>query len=61
MTDDRQDFGVLLALAQVTFSEELREHLRTEGHESFTTRTGFVLRLLTAEPLSLRDWRTACT
>ncbi|TIC81292.1 hypothetical protein E8D34_18025 [Nocardioides sp. GY 10113] len=54
MTDDRQDFGVLLSLASVTFAQELRDHMHDAGFIGFTTRTGFVLRLLLTEPLSLR-------
>lgn len=45
---------MLLSLAQVTFADELQAHLREAGHPGFTTRTGFVLRLLVSEPLSLR-------
>lgn len=52
--NDRQDFGVLLSLAQVTFAEELRTHLHDCGYTGFSTRTGFVLRLLSQEPLGLR-------
>lgn len=54
MTDDRQDFGVLLSLAQVTFTEELKSHMYDAGYVGFSTRIGFVLRLLLDEPLSLR-------
>ncbi|MEQ6900454.1 MarR family winged helix-turn-helix transcriptional regulator [Nocardioides sp. YIM 152588] len=54
MTDDRPDFGVLLSLAGVTFAEELRLHMHASGFVGFTTRTGFVLRLLADEPLSVR-------
>lgn len=52
--NDRQDFGVLLSLAQVTFAEELRTHLHDSGYTGFSTRTGFVLRLLEEKPLGLR-------
>lgn len=54
VTSDRQDFGVLLSLAGVTFAEELRAHVQAAGFPGFSTRTGFVLRLLLAEPLGLR-------
>lgn len=54
MTDDGQDFGVLVSLAQVTFTEELKAHMYDAGYVGFTTRVGFVLRLLLEEPLSLR-------
>lgn len=54
MTSERPDFGVLLALAQVTFAEELRAHMADVGFAGFSTRTGYVLRVLTAERLSLR-------
>lgn len=45
---------MLLSLAQVTFAEELEQHVRAAGFTGFTTRTGFVLRLLLEEPLGLR-------
>jgi DNA-binding MarR family transcriptional regulator len=54
VTADRPDFGVLLALAHVTFADELRRHMREVGFAGFTTRTGQVLRVLLVEPLSLR-------
>ncbi len=54
MTTDRADFGVLLSLAQVTFAEELRHHMADVGFSGFSTRTGYLLRVLTARPCSLR-------
>lgn len=54
MTDDRPDFGVLLALAQVTFAEELRSYMAEVGFAGFSTRLGAVLRVLQDRPLGLR-------
>jgi DNA-binding MarR family transcriptional regulator len=54
VTADRPDFGVLIALANVTFARELQAHMTEVGFGGFTTRTGYVLRVLLAEPLSLR-------
>jgi DNA-binding MarR family transcriptional regulator len=53
MAADRDDFGVLLSLAYVTFVEELRHHL--QGYEGFSSWTGTVLRVLDDGPMSLRQ------
>lgn len=46
---------MLLALAYVTFAEDLRVHMASAGYAGFTTRHGSVLRiLLQGGPLSLR-------
>lgn len=49
------DFGVLLSLAYGTFVDRLHRHMHDEGFEGFTTRMGFVLRILGEEPRSLRE------
>lgn len=49
------DFGVLLAIANATFIDRLHRHMEDIGFAGFTTRTGFVLRLLDGKPLSLRE------
>jgi DNA-binding MarR family transcriptional regulator len=53
MTANRDDFGVLLALAYVTFVEELHERL--SGYERFGAWTGIVLRALDDGPMSLTN------
>jgi DNA-binding MarR family transcriptional regulator len=49
------DFGVLLSLAGVVFVDALHERLDEAGFEDFTVRSGWVLRTLGDEELSLRD------
>ncbi|MBU2694617.1 MULTISPECIES: MarR family winged helix-turn-helix transcriptional regulator [Pimelobacter] len=49
------DFGVLLSLAGVVFVDALHERLGEEGFGDFTVRSGWVLRTLGDEELSLRD------
>lgn len=56
---DEPDFGVLLSVAYGTFFDQLHEHLRDLGFDGFTSRTGFVLRVLArseqSEAMSLRE------
>ena len=52
---DQVDFGVLLAVAHGTFFDRQHRHMVDQGHTGFTTRTGFVLRVLGDEALSLRE------
>lgn len=49
------DFGVLLAVAHATFVDRLHRHLADCGFVGFSNRTGFVLRVLDGEALSLRE------
>jgi DNA-binding MarR family transcriptional regulator len=49
------DFGVLLAVAHGTFFDRLHRHMADVGFTGFSTRTGFVLRVLDGEALSLRE------
>jgi DNA-binding MarR family transcriptional regulator len=49
------DFGVLLAVAYATFTDRLHTHLRALGFDGYTTRAGFVLRVLGSDALSLRE------
>jgi DNA-binding MarR family transcriptional regulator len=49
------DFGVLLAVAHGTFFGRLHQHMADAGFTGFSTRTGFVLRVLDGEALSLRE------
>ena len=49
------DFGVLLAVAHGTFLDRLHRHMAESGFTGFSTRTGFVLRVLDGEALSLRE------
>jgi DNA-binding MarR family transcriptional regulator len=53
------DFGVLLSVAYGTFFDRLHQHLDDLGYAGFTSRVGFVLRVLTpaeeSEPRSLRE------
>ncbi|WP_051549212.1 MarR family winged helix-turn-helix transcriptional regulator [Nocardioides sp. URHA0032] len=51
---DEPDFGVLLAIANATFVDGLQTHMRDSGYAGFSTRTGFVLRVLGTDALSLR-------
>ncbi|MFC6342355.1 MarR family transcriptional regulator, partial [Nocardioides hankookensis] len=52
---DQVDFGVLLAVAHGTFFDRQHGHMVEAGYVGFTTRTGFVLRVLDDEALSLRE------
>ena len=52
---DEPDFGVLLAVANATFIDRLHAHLREQGFAGYSTRTGFVLRVLGTDALSLRE------
>lgn len=45
---------MLLAVAHTTFVVRLQAHLADQGFAGFSTRTGFVLRVLDGEALSLR-------
>jgi DNA-binding MarR family transcriptional regulator len=49
------DFGVLLALAYVTFVEELRAELARAGYPDLHPSFGYVARALMEKPLTLRD------
>ncbi len=49
------DFGVLLAVAHATFTDRLHTHMHELGYAGFSTRTGFVLRILGPDSLSLRE------
>ena len=49
------DFGVLLAVAHGTFLDRLHRHMAEVGFTGFSTRTGFVLRVLDGQELSLRE------
>lgn len=49
------DFGVLLALAYVTFVEELHADLARAGYPSLHPSFGYVARALAERPLTLRD------
>ncbi|MBM0126056.1 MarR family winged helix-turn-helix transcriptional regulator [Pimelobacter simplex] len=51
----RPDFGVLLNLAGAVFVDDLHGRLAESGFEDFTVRSGWVLRALGDEALSLRD------
>ncbi|MGB0098896.1 MAG: MarR family transcriptional regulator [Nocardioides sp.] len=59
MDPAESDFGVLLAVAHATFLDRLHRHMEELGFEGFTTRTGFVLRVLSSpgedQALSLRE------
>ena len=52
---ERQDFGVLVNLAGVVFLDALVAHLHERGFDGFTMRTGWVIRSVGDEPVSLRD------
>lgn len=52
---ERQDFGVLVNLAGVVFLDALVAHLHERGFVGFTMRTGWVIRSVGEEPVSLRD------
>jgi DNA-binding MarR family transcriptional regulator len=49
------DLGVLLAVAWATFFDRLHRHMDDRGFVGFTTRTGFLLRVLDSQALSLRE------
>lgn len=49
------DFGVLLAMAHATFVAGLHRHMAAAGFPGFSTRAGFVLRVLGEDALSLRE------
>lgn len=49
------DFGFVLALTHVTFIDELSRHMLEQGYDSYTTRHGPVLRVLSDGPTSLAD------
>jgi DNA-binding MarR family transcriptional regulator len=54
VTAGEPDFGVLLSVAYGTFFDRMHEHLHELGFVGFTSRIGFVLRVLGDEALSLR-------
>lgn len=49
------DFGMLLNLAGVVFLDDLTDRLRADGFEGFSSRTGWVIRSIGEQPVSLRD------
>ena len=53
--DSEPDFGVLLAMAYGAFVDRLHRHMAEAGYPGFSTRTGFVLRVLDGGALSLRE------
>ena len=55
MHPGQPDFGVLLAVAHGAFFDRQRRHMTEQGYAGFTTRTGFVLRVLDDDELSLRE------
>ncbi len=50
-----QDFGVLLNISSAVFVDELATYMEAAGFTGFTTRTGWVLRALGGETVSLKD------
>ncbi|MET0595538.1 MAG: MarR family transcriptional regulator [Polyangiaceae bacterium] len=52
---EKEDLGVLLALAYATFVEELRADLAREGYDDIHRSFGYVARALAEKPLLLRD------
>lgn len=52
---EMQDFGVLLAVSNATFIDRLHRHMAHAGFAGFSTRTGFLLRVLDSQALSLRE------
>ena len=55
MSSPNDDFGVLLALAYVTFVDELDAAMAAAGHPRFTRWFGFVLRAIEHDAPSLRE------
>lgn len=53
--EPRADFGVLLSLAGVVFVDALHQRLADAGFDDFSVRSGFLLRSLGEESLSLRE------
>lgn len=56
--DDRTegpDLGVLLAVAWATFFDRQHRHMVERGFAGYSTRTGFLLRVLDSKALSLRE------
>lgn len=49
------DFGVLLSLAGVVFVDALHQQMADDGFKDYTVRSGWVLRMLGEESLSLRE------
>lgn len=49
------DFGLLLNLAGVVFLDDLTDRLRSDGFDGFSSRTGWVIRSIGTEHISLRD------
>lgn len=49
------DFGMLLNLAGIVFLDDLTDRLRSDGFEGFSSRTGWVIRSIGDQPISLRD------
>lgn len=46
---------MLLAVAHATFIDRLHSHMAERGYAGFSTRSGFVLRVLEGDALSLRE------
>jgi DNA-binding MarR family transcriptional regulator len=55
VSSPNDDFGVLLALAYVTFIDELDGAMAAAGHPRFTRWFGFVLRAIEHDAASLRQ------
>jgi DNA-binding MarR family transcriptional regulator len=55
VSSPNDDFGVLLALAYVTFVDELDGAMAAAGHPRFTRWFGFVLRAIEDDAPSLRE------
>jgi DNA-binding MarR family transcriptional regulator len=52
---ERQDLGILLALAYASFVEDLRESLAKSGFDDLHASFGYVARNLAQRPLTLRE------
>ena len=52
---EKEDLGVLLALAYATFVDELRAELARAGYADIHRSFGYVARALAEQPLNLRD------
>jgi DNA-binding MarR family transcriptional regulator len=55
VTSADPDFRVQLADAYATFTDALHSRMRELGYAGYTTRVGFVLRVLGEDALSLRE------
>jgi DNA-binding MarR family transcriptional regulator len=52
---EKEDFGVLLALAYATFVDDLRAELARQGYADIHRSFGYVARTLSESALTLRD------